>query len=117
MAPDDSDAWLWHQAHVDAMCEGLDRPTQPVVAAIQLWSDKARLTNKANISAHPIRAALLNVAYSERIGNLDLVGYFPTMQRPDNVTDHQWRLLKLHTISKCLDKLLEHIKLASYYGA
>ncbi|GAX77802.1 hypothetical protein CEUSTIGMA_g5245.t1 [Chlamydomonas eustigma] len=53
----------------------------PMLAALQLYSDKT-LLNMKGVNSHPIRATLLNVSYGKRIKNLVDVGYFPKVEFP-----------------------------------
>jgi len=48
--PDDGDRWLWFQDKLRAQHPG----QSPVVAAVQLYSDKT-LLNMKGLTAHPIR--------------------------------------------------------------
>ena len=88
------------------------------IAALQLYSDKTLLTVSEGLSAHPIRAALLNISYGKRMQNLIDVGYLPDIQPPTGATFPSivWRKVKLSFMSKCLDHLLSSVKKASFDG-
>lgn len=86
-----------------------------VIAALQLYSDKT-LINRKNLSAHPIRAALLNIHHSKRIRDLENIGYFPSLTKPAQMSAAVWRLVKLRYISMAIDTLLEPLKRLSYDG-
>ena len=88
------------------------------IAALQLYSDKTLLTVSEGLSAHPIRAALLNISYGKRMHNLIDVGYLPDIQPPTGATFPSivWRKVKLSFMSKCLDHLLSPVKKASFDG-
>lgn len=83
--------------------------------ALQFYSDKTLLTHKG-LTAHPIRATLLNLMFGMRIKNLKDVGYIPELDRPPTITDALWRQVKLAFINKCLASLLEPLRLASFSG-
>lgn len=101
--PQYCDAWL----HLQSLL-----PAHSIIAALQLYSDKS-LVNMKNLSAHPIRATLLNLSYSDRIKNLDGVGYIPEISRPVQVkNDALWRKVKLQFMSKALELLLSPMKVS-----
>jgi hypothetical protein len=105
--PHNADAWIHLESNL---------PADHVIAALQVYSDKT-LINSKGLSAHPIRATLLNIAYSKRIHNLKTVGYIPTYGRPDAIVkDEIWRLTRLQVFSKCLSHLLQPMKVASKLG-
>ncbi|GAX74319.1 hypothetical protein CEUSTIGMA_g1768.t1 [Chlamydomonas eustigma] len=87
----------------------------PMLAALQLYSDKT-LLNMKGVNSHPIRASLLNVSYGKRIKNLVDVGYFPKVEFPVGLNDVACRRIKLHVLSKCLTVLLEKLKRLSFTG-
>lgn len=88
------------------------------VAALQLYSDKTQLAISQGLSAHPIRATLLNIAYGKRIKSLVDVGYLPEIQPPPGkiIPEAAWRRVKLHFMNKCLSLLLKTAKEASFTG-
>ncbi len=101
------DAWLSLQSLL---------PEHAVIAGLQFYSDKTPV-NMKNLSAHPVKCALLNVKYSTRIKNLQNVAYLTDLKRPTELTnDAVWRLVKLTYISKALDLLMQPLKVMSYTG-
>lgn len=108
--PHQCDTWINMQnelrAHVNA---------NGVIAALQLYSDKT-LINRKGLSAHPIRAALLNIHHSKRIRDLQNVGYFPSLSKPAQMSAAVWRLVKLRYMSMAIDALLAPLKSLSYDG-
>ncbi len=88
------------------------------VAALQLYSDKTLLTISDGLSAHPIRATMLNIAFGKRVQNLCDVGYLPDIKPPPGTSflPEVWRKVKLTFMSKCLSHLLKSAKEASFHG-
>ena len=106
--PEWAESWNYHQKEVrDAT--GDDRAC---IACIQLYSDKTKLTDK-NLSAHPIRATLMNIRPSVRNTSVEkqTVAYFPTLKKPmSGKAKKFWRLVKLAYVAKALDFLLGPLK-------
>ncbi len=86
-----------------------------VIAPFQLYSDKALVNNKLR-SVHPVKFALLNVAYSLRIKDLSTVAYIPVLDKPPDMPAPTWRLVKLAIHSKVLELLLAPLKDLSHTG-
>jgi len=109
-----ADLWL-HFQEVLRRREGHENAK---VAALQLYSDKTLLTISDNLSAHPIRATLLNIAFGKRVQNLCDVGYLPDIKPPPGTSflPEVWRKVKLTFMSKCLTHLLKSAKEASFHG-
>ncbi len=94
--------------------ERKDNPNA-VIAPFQLYSDKALVNNKLR-SVHPVKFALLNVAYNLRIKDLSTVAYIPVLNKPPNMPLATWRLVKLAIHSKVLDFLVAPLKQLSHTG-
>ncbi len=70
----------------------------------------------AGVCAHPLRAALLNVAYGKRVQNYRDIGYFPKVEFPSTLKKGPRRQVRLWVISKCLTHLLRTMKENSFNG-
>lgn len=70
--------------------------------------------NHKRSSVRPVKATILNLAFEERIMNLDLVAYLPSGQVPDklNPDSPACRHAKKCLTSKCLNLLTQSLKAA-----
>jgi hypothetical protein len=97
------------------MAHGLE---QMCMANCMPWRQSNLTCVLAGVSAHPIRAALLNIAFGLRIKNLVDVGYFPKVDFPDGLvlSEDARRHVKLHMLRQCLEVLLKEMKELSFTG-
>jgi hypothetical protein len=61
------------------LCTAKGVDSKPVVAALQLYSDKTLVAMKGQ-SAHPVRITFLNIAYGMRIISLKDVALLPELK-------------------------------------
>ena len=110
--PEQCDAWLYQQKALRELLPHHD----PVVAAIQLYSDKT-LLNRKGLNCHPVKAVLLNVPFTRRISAISTIAYLSSFnERPANVGDNAWCMAKLHYMHRSMSLLLEPLKKMSWQG-
>jgi hypothetical protein len=79
--PHHADWWLSLQHVYDQYVKDMQPTCTPVLAMVQLYSDKT-LLNMKNVQCHPVRFTLMNIAYSKRVLNHVDVAYLPSIEWP-----------------------------------
>lgn len=113
--PEHGDAWLRQQ---EILRSTLPVPDigPPVIAAIQLYSDKT-LLNRKGLDCHPVKASLLNVPFTTRISTISTVAYLSSFaEKPARISLPAWRMAKLQYMQKSMSLLLSPLKRLSFQG-
>lgn len=110
--PEQCDAWIDLQRQLRRTKEFKDA----VIAALQLYSDKT-LLNRKGLQCHSVKITLLNIPFSRRIFCLATIAYLsPLSEKPNNLSDEKWRLVKLSYMHLALEHLLKPLKEAGATG-
>ena len=94
----------------EAVCKLLEG-TGVLALALQLWSDKANLTKRGNVSYYPLSCVILSVLFEEFREQWpdSAIAFLPVVQRsdlPSTLTDREFSLYKAEIDAACLERVL-----------